>query len=147
KARLGIANPEGIGDAPDGTIGRHQHDIKAHPRRAMAGVGGKPSIRRRNQPGALPWPQRKSRFGEGGARLHFNESKQALAFGDQVNLPGFSADSLAKQHPAFGGKGLGSQRFRPLPRHIGAPATQKAMGGWGLTRHGAILRQSIWAAP
>ena len=62
----------------------------------MARIGGKPSIRRRNQPGALPWPQRKSRFGEGGARLHFHESKQALAFSVQVNLTGFGADSLAE---------------------------------------------------
>jgi hypothetical protein len=136
-ALLGFFNPEGIGDAPDGAIGGDQHDIKAHPRCAMAGIGGKPSLGGSDQTCALARAKRESRFGEGGPGLDFDEGEQPFAFGDQVNLPGFGTDSLAEQRPALGGKGLGSQRFRIFPSRIGAPAAQKAMGGWGFVGHGA----------
>ena len=135
KARLRVFDPEGIGDAPDGAIGGDQHDIKAHPRRAMAGMGGKPGVSRRDQPGALARAK-----GEGGLcqrwpGLYFNEGKKAFAFGDQVNFTGFGAASLGQNGPAFGGQGGGGESFGILPGSLGAPTTQQAMGGWGLAGH------------
>lgn len=139
---LGFFDPEGIGDAPDGAIGGDQHDIKARPRRAMAGVFGKPGVSRRNQPGALAWTKGESRFCQGWPGLHFNEGKQAVAFGNQVNLPGFGAASLGEDKPAFGGQGFGGEGFGILPRRIGAPATQQPIGGWGLAGHGVAQSRS-----
>jgi hypothetical protein len=57
---------------------------------------------------------------------------------------------LGEDKPAFGGQGFGGEDFGILPRRIGAPATQQAMGGWGLAGHymklqGAYLRPARMA--
>jgi hypothetical protein len=139
-----------LAQAPDGAIGGDQHDIKAHPCRAMAGVFGKPGLCGGGQTRALARAK-----GEGGLRqrwpgLHFNEGEQAFAFGDQVNFAGFGAASLGKDGPTFSAKRCGGEGFGILPGSIGAPTAQQAMGGWGLAGHymklqGAYLRPARMA--
>ena len=112
----------------------------------MAGMGGKPGVSRRDQPGALARAK-----GEGGLRqrwpgLHFNEGEQAFAFGDQVNFTGFGAASLGEDKPTFSSQGFGGEGFGILTGDVGAPATQQAMGGWGLAGHGEA-RHIAFASP
>ena len=128
---LGFVGPEGIGEAPTGAVCRDQHDIKAHPSRAMARVGGKPGLCGGYKPCALARAKGEGGLCQGWPGLYFNEREQAFAFGDQVNFAGFGAEPLGKDLPALSAKRCGGEGFGILTGGISAPATQQAMCGWG----------------
>jgi hypothetical protein len=98
----------------------------------MAGVFGEPGLCGGYKPCALARAKGEGGLGQGWSGLHFNEGEQTFSFGNQVNFAGFCAAPLGQNGPAFGGQGGGGESFGILTGGVGAPAAQKAMGGWGL---------------
>jgi hypothetical protein len=108
----------------------------------MAGIVGKPGLSGGDQARALARAKGEGGFCQRGPCLYFNEGEQTFSFGNQVNFTGFGSASLGENKPAFGGQGGGGESFGILTGGVGAPASQQAMGGWGLARHGAARAPS-----